>query len=134
MPDNQSSSWACGVAWYPCGFGSHRHAFKSHQAHFFHTIDGMEFPVWFLLNVIYQKNRRTRNNSSLSMVRLSIFMLPRHRQPLSISPLVDFQFQDISTCRLNTLYQHFNSKNDSSKCVSIFPIFLTTPFFYILKS
>ena len=29
------TSWACGVAWYPCGFGSHRPAFKSQQAHFF---------------------------------------------------------------------------------------------------
>jgi len=33
MLDNQKSSWACGVAWYPCGFGSHRLAFKSQQAH-----------------------------------------------------------------------------------------------------
>ena len=23
-----------GVAWYPCGFGSHRLAFKSQQAHY----------------------------------------------------------------------------------------------------
>ena len=33
MLDNQNSSRACGVAWYPCGFGSHRLAFKSQQAH-----------------------------------------------------------------------------------------------------
>jgi hypothetical protein len=33
MHDNQNSSRACGVAWYPCGFGSHRLAFKSQQAH-----------------------------------------------------------------------------------------------------
>jgi hypothetical protein len=35
ISDKGSQPRACGVAWYPCGFGSHRHAFKSHQAHFF---------------------------------------------------------------------------------------------------
>ena len=25
--------WACGVAWYPCSFGSYRLEFKSQQAH-----------------------------------------------------------------------------------------------------
>ena len=32
--DKGTSLRACGVAWYPCGFGSHRLAFKSQQAHY----------------------------------------------------------------------------------------------------
>ncbi len=31
--DNNSSSWARGVAWYPCSFGSYRLEFKSQRAH-----------------------------------------------------------------------------------------------------
>ena len=41
-PVNLTPSWACGVAWYPCGFGSHRHAFKSHQAHHCILLKGYE--------------------------------------------------------------------------------------------
>lgn len=29
--------WALGVAWYPCGFGSHRLEFKSQGAHINHS-------------------------------------------------------------------------------------------------
>ena len=33
LMDNPNASWACGVAWYPCSFGSYRLEFKSQQAH-----------------------------------------------------------------------------------------------------
>ena len=33
LMDNKNASGACGVAWYPCSFGSYRLEFKSQQAH-----------------------------------------------------------------------------------------------------